>query len=545
MLKLPILFLFCYEALGEIHPVPRGVPLIKKPLYDRTSKSHFQCLDNSMTIPFDWVNDEYCDCKDGSDEPGTSACSNGRFYCLNLGHKPLELPSSRVNDHICDCCDGSDEWANYVKCENYCEVAGKAARDELERLNAIQQEGFEKRKAFLKAARDKKQENEKSLTAKREEREQLSKQLEELDMVKQVAEKSEREAKDLHTERWKAELEASNKVKHAEKAAAAFEELDINKDKKITVDELKYRMEFDKNLDGNVAEDEITEYLGGKQETELEHFVNEVWYNIKHIYRPTITTTDAEPSDSDKPRGEKSDRMILRRSREDRQTFEERESEPVDDEEPVEDEVKDDEVEDFEPKDSRHDQDTAVPSSNTTNFDEKMPDYDEDTKKLIADADQARKEYNDVDAKIKDIDRDIKQGEDYTKMDFGPEDEFASLYKQCFELSDPQYTYGLCVFDRTFQKPKDGGHGDVILGNWGSWQEYSIDNKYASQTYNNGITCWNGPARSTQVKFTCGLENKLIAASEPARCEYAMEFETPAACSKPVVLSSVDDHTEL
>jgi protein kinase C substrate 80K-H len=31
----------------------------------------FKCFDGSLTVPLSAVNDDYCDCKDGSDEPGT------------------------------------------------------------------------------------------------------------------------------------------------------------------------------------------------------------------------------------------------------------------------------------------------------------------------------------------------------------------------------------------------------------------------------------------------------------------------------------------
>lgn len=77
------------------------------------------------------LNDDYCDCPDGSDEPGTAACVGIKdyeirkkltFYCANKGHIPGRLPSNRVNDGICDsdlCCDGSDEEDG--NCPNVCE----------------------------------------------------------------------------------------------------------------------------------------------------------------------------------------------------------------------------------------------------------------------------------------------------------------------------------------------------------------------------------------------------------------------------------------
>ena len=77
-----------------------------------------QC-DQNKVIPFSSLNDGYCDCMDGTDEPGTSACTNSIFYCVNAGYKLIKIPSSRVDDGICDCCDGSDE-GNIKACSNTC-----------------------------------------------------------------------------------------------------------------------------------------------------------------------------------------------------------------------------------------------------------------------------------------------------------------------------------------------------------------------------------------------------------------------------------------
>lgn len=114
----------------------------------KKSAETFICKDNSRTIPFKNVNDDFCDCPDGTDEPGTSACARGRFTCKNKGYKPLELSSMYVDDGICDCCDGSDETR--VKCPNKCTELAKAEFAQLEKVLAEYKEGSVVRAQHLK-----------------------------------------------------------------------------------------------------------------------------------------------------------------------------------------------------------------------------------------------------------------------------------------------------------------------------------------------------------------------------------------------------------
>lgn len=87
------------------------------------NKTHFSCDNNTLIFPITSLNDDYCDCTDGSDETTTNACSNGKFQCKNTNYYPKIISTSKLNDGYCDCCDGSDEFMNpHSNCSNYCVV---------------------------------------------------------------------------------------------------------------------------------------------------------------------------------------------------------------------------------------------------------------------------------------------------------------------------------------------------------------------------------------------------------------------------------------
>ena len=104
------------------------------------------------------------------------------------------------------------------------------------------------------------------------------------------------------------------------------------------------------------------------------------------------------------------------------------------------------------------------------------------------------------------------------------------MHNQCIEFRTNEYIYEVCLFKSASQKQLNGG-GNTNLGKWqndNSW----IGQNYDEQKYFNGLKCWNGPDRSAVVKFSCGVETKVTEVSEPQRCEYLFEVETPAVCEK-------------
>jgi hypothetical protein len=79
----------------------------KKKTGEKQKKVKIRCPDGGEG----YLNDDYCDCEDGSDESLTSACSHltvqsSTFHCLD---GTGQIYASRVRDGIKDCLDGSDE----------------------------------------------------------------------------------------------------------------------------------------------------------------------------------------------------------------------------------------------------------------------------------------------------------------------------------------------------------------------------------------------------------------------------------------------------
>ncbi|XP_054395723.1 glucosidase 2 subunit beta isoform X6 [Pongo abelii] len=497
---------------------PRGVSLTNHHFYDESKP--FTCLDGSATIPFDQVNDDYCDCKDGSDEPGTAACPNGSFHCTNTGYKPLYIPSNRVNDGVCDCCDGTDEYNSGVICENTCKEKGRKERESLQQMAEVTREGFRLKKILIedwKKAREEKQRatgnpssgerpSVKKLIELQAGKKSLEDQVEMLRTVKEEAEKPEREAKEQHQKLWEEQLAAAKAQREQELAADAFKELDDDMDGTVSVTELQTHPELDTDGDGALSEAEAQALLSGDTQTDATSFYDRVWAAIRDKYRSEALPTDLPaPSAPD--------------------LTEPKEEQPPVPSPPTEEEEEEEEEEEAEEEEEEEDSEEAPPPLSPPQpaspaEEDKMPPYDEQTQAFIDAAQEARNKFEEAERSLKDMEESIRNLEQEISFDFGPNGEFAYLYSQCYELTTND--------------------------TWGSWAGPDHD-KFSAMKYEQGTGCWQGPNRSTTVRLLCGKDTMVTSTTEPSRCEYLMELMTPAACAEPPPpeAPTEDDHDEL
>jgi protein kinase C substrate 80K-H len=136
----------------------RGISPSLMPIFESARASNqFRCDNGKTVLRFAALSDDYCDCADGTDEPGTSACAHASqatptFYCANIGHESRMLFPSLVDDGFCDCCDGSDE-SQVSSCKNTCFQEGIERRRALQEQVELHRAGAQLKHAWQERAK--------------------------------------------------------------------------------------------------------------------------------------------------------------------------------------------------------------------------------------------------------------------------------------------------------------------------------------------------------------------------------------------------------
>ncbi|KAL3649350.1 hypothetical protein CASFOL_005753 [Castilleja foliolosa] len=538
-----------------------------------SSSSSIKCKDGSKIFTKSQLNDDFCDCLDGSDEPGTPACPNGKFYCKNDGHAPLIVYSSRVNDGICDCCDGSDEYDGKTKCPNTCWEAGKVAREKLRKKIATYQEGVTIRQKEIEQAKLSmaKEEGElsklkghekivkelveqlkerKELIEQAEEKERLQKEKEEKER-KEAEEAKEKESKCEDTEPVQNDIHDNIGVDQPSQDSAEDHHTPVSEpelsDHSIKDDGIEVHEGSLQNTKHQEEEDAIFDDTAGPDtENQDEKIAEDIeTLSKEELGRRVASRWTGEKTDQHEELDEYIDKNQEFPDETPNEINNEESSYGSDDDENKYDEDDDtrDQADDFEGED-HYDSSSYKPESddefdmsdmiNGSSGSSWLDKLQKSVKSIfqavnvfqkpvnISEAAHVRKEYDESSTKLSKLQSRISNLEHKLKQDFGPEKEFYSFYGQCFETKQNKYVYKVCPFKEASQVE---GYSTTRLGRWDKFED-----TYKAMQFLNGDKCWNGPDRSITVKLRCGLKNELAEVDEPSRCEYIALLSTPALC---------------
>ncbi|KAF8065786.1 glucosidase 2 subunit beta [Scenedesmus sp. PABB004] len=499
----------------------------------------FACFDGSRSIDFGAVNDNFCDCPDGSDEPGTSACP-GVFYCRNRGHEPKLLSSSFVDDGVCDCCDGSDELSG---CKNTCIEKNSATRDALRARIGEYKASLEKKAAYAASAAGVR-ENIKQRHANVDgdiaraeaELEKLTadkKRVEEETEVKRAAHKKEQDA--LAAQR-KAEREAAA-AKAAEEAAAKAA-ADAAAAEQAAAADAAAAAAAAAGQDGaeaTQAEAVAAEQAaaGEQEETDEERGrrIAAQWTNDPAAAGPAGSESadgagDAaagEPAADVKADSGWSLSGVLSKAKETVAKI----ITPTGTAPPPEGEEGDGPLpEDDEPPTPYDGEDEAPPEEEDPSWHapagaahdpEYVPFDESELRKVRSDHAAAERKLSELRAEKERVGRQVG-------VTFN--DAWAGLMNKCLEARMPQFTYKFCFFDKAVQVDNGGGH-ETSLGVWKGFEKGGSE-----ALFDGGDYCHKAPARSLRVRIECGPAERAWEASEPEVCTYVVHAATPAACKK-------------
>ncbi|EFJ52398.1 hypothetical protein VOLCADRAFT_120319 [Volvox carteri f. nagariensis] len=436
----------------------------------------FTCISGiPKTIPFSRVNDDYCDCPDGSDEPGTSACHNGRFYCRNLGHESRLLASAFVDDGVCDCCDGADEPKG--KCQNTCLQAAAVRKEELRGKIQLHEHMLNRKKEYTTKASTFKEE----LKLKAETiDEDIARQQAEIDNLK--GEVTRLEAEEAARQ---AEIAAANQA--AEEARKAEAEAQAEQAASLQGEEAASSMDF-KADEGEHAE-------GQAQQEEREETPEERGRRIASQW-----TNDPEAAAVPESEGHLNP---------------------------------DDQEEDVDGHYDGTEDDGTEGHFDYPNTEAQSSDYHPDHARRPPRPDpysplnKARAAVMEAERKLQGLQKDKENIGTFLHrpLDLGPDDIFLALANKCFTSYQTRWTYEICMFDKAVQK--EGYTNSVVVGRW-----YGFSDDYRTMYFTGGDECWNVGPRSMTVALSCGWDERLSDGEEPSTCAYAAKLTTPAVCTE-------------
>ncbi|KAI9151475.1 Glucosidase 2 subunit beta [Paramyrothecium foliicola] len=543
LVLLSAIYSFTLAAAGSL---PRGVGPEFASYYQ--DKTEFSCITNAaIKLSLSQINDNSCDCPDGSDEPGTAACafidplspeqplpgsvsgtSNASnalpgFWCANEGHVGTYVPFLYVNDGICDydlCCDGSDEHRGVggVKCENRCASIGKEYRKLQEQKRKSLESAGNKRKAMLKESAQLRKEVEDKLAA-------LSVEVSKLEARKDELQKKHAEA----------ERQDKGKVVSGGEGGGGKLGVLITLAKQ-RVSELRTALErvMDQRDEYQEKLEELEAILKKFKEEYNPNFNDEGVKAAVKAWEDYAAREAALPAEDQKLEDD-----IVEISKADSETsginWKEFEEASADDT---------DILYNFEAylpgflRDLVHSKLLSMRVwliENGVLADTNKPGSESQIVKAAREAVEAAEK--DVSNKKKEVE---KQQADLDK-DHGPSDIFRASKNKCVSIDSGEYTYELCWLDKTMQKSKKG-HGNTNMGNFAKveWaeadEEERLDGKSLGRgrrmvlRYEDGQGCWNGPRRRTDVWLGCAEHEEVWRVSESEKCVYKMEVGTPAAC---------------
>ncbi|PPQ73590.1 hypothetical protein CVT24_007958 [Panaeolus cyanescens] len=528
MIRWSIFLLSVTLAVAASRPQTLGVPPPLLSKYVPSKSNTWTCLDGSKEIPWNFVNDDSCDCPDGSDELGTAACPNTTFWCKNEGHIGAIIQGSRVNDGLCEpeCCDGSDEQPGV--CPNNCKEIGEAYRKKKDEENKIRKTGSKIRSTYIAFA---------------------SKEIRRLQV----------EVMQLNDDIKVKEREVQRLEDVAERTEALSQQaLDEKKESPLYQTLLSHR---------NALKSLQREH---KKHLEREKALGQILDTLRTGYNPNYQ--DMAVLEAVRGWEELAGLPHINDVGKDDATKEEEAREEVAVEEPLEDgawtamqlEYQLDSLlnQNLETLLIQHEEHINAPSEPSSLFDiaSYLPDsilplYEDFKDSLTssleklgivkasgrssADSSAARLALTNAQNELRTMEASISSKEEsirkiYDVTGFGAEGQWKKLDNLCLEKDTGDYTYEVCLFNEVKQKPNHGGQ-TFSLGRYESWNPSpdvspGSPEYYSKQVYARGTRCWNGPERNTKVLLSCGIENAILTVQELEKCEYQITGTTPALC---------------